>query len=514
MSLWHSLWISHYCKFFSYNPALIYGLNIFLGFFASFQMTYTILLPFILLAYPSACSIPKQAKIRTLLASTVAICAFFYGHMIYSFPTIPEKGLEGKAHIDITAIRATNTHFSQSWAYRGTVRSFTYDGKRIASNIPYTMHLPRTGPRPPADKEYILNAKLMPTESYYYRLKPLPSTFWHPIRGSRSLVERRLKAKTSLAKYVHKHIKHPRSAAFLTSLITGEFHDRYTLFEFGKLGLQHIMAISGFHFSIIAGMIALFLRAFLSYKNASRLLLLFLTSYFVFIGCTPSILRAWISIMIVLCGQLIGKPPSSLNTLGVALVTALIYDPMVCQNLGFQFSFIATGAILLLYAPFNKALEFIFPSRTLPTALKMDHLNQWGYILVSIMKKAMALTLAVHAVTIPIMLLNFHRFPILGLIMNLFFPLLVSVAITTFLLAIAITAVIPPVGEIIHGAVSVYTSWIVNFAISIPTTLNFVWRVKDMPLSIFTIYMCLLCIGGIIMYNKSRDCDLLLYPAL
>ena len=80
--------------------------------------------------------------------------------------------------------------------------------------------------------------------------------------------------------------------------------DRLMQFEFGRFGLQHIMAISGFHFAILAGFFSFGLHLMLNRRVANAFLIALLSTYFVFLGAGPSILRAWMTILITLGGAI------------------------------------------------------------------------------------------------------------------------------------------------------------------------------------------------------------------
>jgi len=95
-----------------------------------------------------------------------------------------------------------------------------------------------------------------------------------------------------------------RSASFLKGISTGDFEDHMMVMELGRFGLQHIMAISGFHFSLVALIISTLFAGFLPRKMASSTVIFLLSCYFLFLGCSPSILRAWVMIFVVLLGTI------------------------------------------------------------------------------------------------------------------------------------------------------------------------------------------------------------------
>ena len=125
---------------------------------------------------------------------------------------------------------------------------------------------------------------------------------WKPIEGTWSPAENRYQWKQGFASLLQKHYQNPQSQSFLTGIATGEFDDRLMAQDFSRFGLQHIMAISGFHFSIIAGFFSIILSAILPKRAALLLLVFLLSSYFLFLGTTASIMRAWIMCLIACLG--------------------------------------------------------------------------------------------------------------------------------------------------------------------------------------------------------------------
>lgn len=81
-----------------------------------------------------------------------------------------------------------------------------------------------------------------------------------------TLATLRYQAKTAVKEFIDRHFLHPRAAHFLSGMITGELEDLLLLNEFSLLGLSHLMAISGLHFSLLLLAFHFLLRLFLPYK--------------------------------------------------------------------------------------------------------------------------------------------------------------------------------------------------------------------------------------------------------
>lgn len=480
-------------RFWEQHPALLYALFLLLGFQLAFFREPILFMPGMALTLPLLFSSKKLDRLRIGLGLCLTITAWFWGVNLYQFPAIPQGGIQGQAYIDISSVSLTSNHFGKRWTYRGTLHRFiSEEGKVIARRIPYTIHIPANAEltRPTANKEYLITGRLKESAPGRYHIIVGKHTPWHPIAGSWGFAEMRFDAKNAIGSYIKNNIANNRAGIFLTGIATGYFDDHLMSLEFSRFGLQHIMAISGFHFAIIAGFFGFLLRLFVNREVAAALLTFLLSGYFLFLGCAPSVMRAWISIVVVLVGYLLRRESSGLNTLGVALMITLLFDPLFCWNLGFQFSFIATAAILLLYPACDLILQSSLTKRSLSELVEMNRATQHAYCLLTSFRQALALTLAVNLITLPIMLYHFQRFPLLSLIHNLFFPFLVSISMILLVLASLAHPFLPPIASIIHNLNSFYTKFVLDFTYKLPKSLDIVW-ITSIPLSLLTVYLVL-----------------------
>jgi competence protein ComEC len=143
------------------------------------------------------------------------------------------------------------------------------------------------------------------------------------------------------------------------------------------------MAISGLHFSIIATFLGLILGLFVSRKIASVTMIILMSAYFIFLGTSPSVTRAWIAIMLALMSLLLGKRSSGLNALGIGILVVVLWDPLAMREVGFQFSFAVTAAILLWYAPCDVLLQKWTPGINMDIASSIFYVKVWLFALPS-----------------------------------------------------------------------------------------------------------------------------------
>jgi competence protein ComEC len=233
--------------------------------------------------------------------------------------------------------------------------------------------------------------------------------------------------------------------------------------------------------------------------------MLFLSIYFLFLGYSASIFRAWISCMIGLGGGLGRRNSCALNTLGVALLTILLLDPLQIAHLGFQFSFLTTVSILLLYPCCDLVLQHILQKRSLSQMVDMDRMNQHGYCFLTFFRQGIALTLAVNLTAFPLMLYYFEKFPLLSLLYNLFFPFLITLSMLLLLLGGVTALFCTPLAECCHLFNQHFTHFVLNFTHNLPSKLDVTIRSQNVSFELFLGYLTLLLTGAIFYKMRAKD---------
>lgn len=497
-----------FARFWTHHPALLYGLAAFLGScLALYDLHYLFILTLVVfLIIPSFLFIKDYGlTLRLVFALTLGCSAFFLTRVQYVVPS-DQKTDNGTAYFKLTGLSHTKTPFGAIWSYKGVLHSFIADGKEIAKNIPISLSMPAKtqAERPPANFSYRAEGHLKNNGPGRYALALSKKEPWVPFEKTWNLGEWRFRSKTYTRQHIYNVIKDPHAAAFLAGIATGEFDDRILSFELGRFGLQHLMAISGLHFAILASILGLMLQLFFPSKFSALLLIVMLSAYFIFLGWSPSVIRAWIAITIALCGVLIGKRGIALNSLGVALLVMAICDPLAAGNIGFQFSFAVTVAILMWFSPCDALCQRLFAKRRLTQLVEMSSLDQHGYCILFFLRQAIALGLAVNLVALPMTLYHFHKFPMMSLVYNVFFPLLMSVCMLLLLAGIFTSFILPFASNLLHSLNESFTQFLLSFAFNLPKSFDIAIRVDDIPQTGILIYLVLVFVGGIFA-NHALD---------
>ena len=333
--------------FWREHPALLLGLSLLIG--ASsvpFSLLWFLYLLWIR-AYPS-------------LLLTVA-------GILYAFclNTMPPSNQKGTAYFSIASLKASQSPFQKGYIYRG---SLYMDEQKIPCSVHFS-----DDQRPMANCDYLLEGQLQQRTPFAYTFK---AKKWTPVEQTRSLSEWRYQTKEAVRRFLEKKLPSPRVASFLSSLITGDIEDRTLRYEFGKLGLQHLLAISGFHFGLLIAFCSFFLKLFLPPRFRWIVLIIAVNVYFLFVGSLPAIQRSWLIAQLYLISQLIRRRSSSLNLLGVALLIEVMLDPHIYANIGFQLSFVSCTGILLLFQLFEKIITQFLPRRSVTETMQLDSLSR------------------------------------------------------------------------------------------------------------------------------------------
>lgn len=123
-------------------------------------------------------------------------------------------------------------------------------------------------------------------------------------------------------------------------MLTKEMRD-----NFSKSGVSHILALSGFHLSIIYACLQILMMIWLLpivWKRWLRLLtLLCIWAFALIAGLPASLVRASIMISIMIIADLLGRNSKPINSLSLAALLMLVWNPFSLLDVGFQLSFLS-----------------------------------------------------------------------------------------------------------------------------------------------------------------------------
>ncbi|MCD7855564.1 MAG: ComEC family competence protein, partial [Clostridiales bacterium] len=142
------------------------------------------------------------------------------------------------------------------------------------------------------------------------------------------------------------------NSAILKAMILGDktyLSDEIKLL-YKNSGIYHILAISGLHISLIAGVFMYFFKK----KRHSIIIMAFLALYCVFTGLSPSAVRAVIMMWVLLIGRMLGRKYDLVSSLAFSAFLILVFNPLYLFDCGFIYSYCSVLGIALFAKPFGK----------------------------------------------------------------------------------------------------------------------------------------------------------------
>jgi len=116
--------------------------------------------------------------------------------------------------------------------------------------------------------------------------------------------------------------------------------------DFGRVGLGHILAVSGTHFTVIAACIMGVLKRLpIKQRSVQMIALAVCILFVVATGLQPSAIRALGMLTLLCLNTMLLRRSMPLNSLALAGITCLIINPFWAVSLGFALSVCAVGAI-------------------------------------------------------------------------------------------------------------------------------------------------------------------------
>ena len=131
------------------------------------------------------------------------------------------------------------------------------------------------------------------------------------------------------------------------------------LSSFQRIGISHILAVSGLHVAVLSVFFWTFLVSIGVSRNASFWIVsLLLLSFLLVLGFRASAVRAAVMAWTALAGSLLGRPAGGIRALVYAAAALVLWKPMLLRwDAGFQLSFLAVLSILLWHHPIDNFLK-------------------------------------------------------------------------------------------------------------------------------------------------------------
>ena len=229
------------------------------------------------------------------------------------------------------------------------------------------------------------------------------------------------------------HLYPSDQTGFLKAILTGDKSGLSDLEQnsFNRVGLGHVVVISGLHVSYLLGFLSIFFKR--ERKSSLGVLLLALVAFSLMTGNAPGTVRAVILGGLVLIGQHLGRDSHPMTALSLGLLFLLGVNPYAIANAGLQFSFLATAGIFLLGRPWLEKWR-----KALPKGYR-----KWATPVLSVT----AISLGAMVFTVPLSALYFGKFSLIAPISNLLVGWTVSLVFAGGLVSLALGVLWLPLGQ-------------------------------------------------------------------
>ena len=222
---------------------------------------------------------------------------------------------------------------------------------------------------------------------------------------------------------------HDSTGSLISALLTG---DRSGLTAeqtaaFRGSGASHILALSGLHlgviYLIVSKILSIFGNSIPARRIRSILTILLAGAFTLATGAGPSIVRAFLFILIhETCAMLPERRTSPLRTLMMALTIQVALKPQVITTLGFQLSYLAMTGITVLYPRL---------AAWYPDGFSLAARRIW---------QGAALAVSCQIFTAPLVWIRFHSFPKYFILTNLLALPMTSALMAASLATLALQA--------------------------------------------------------------------------
>ena len=194
--------------------------------------------------------------------------------------------------------------------------------------------------------------------------------------------------------------------------------DRDLAVAFTAVGASHVVAISGWNIAIVGATLGA-LAGRVARRRRAALTAAAIVGYVIFVGASPSVVRAAAMAGVVLLARELGRPSRAAAAIGWAVTLLLLVDPRLIDDVGFRLSALATAGLIAWGTPLTARLAGPASGRA----------RAW-------LAESLGVSLAAQLATLPIVALEFGRLSIVSPVINLGVVPLVAPAMAAGALAL------------------------------------------------------------------------------
>jgi competence protein ComEC len=223
--------------------------------------------------------------------------------------------------------------------------------------------------------------------------------------------------------------------------------------DFSATGTTHIIAISGFNITIIAGIFAGLARRLFGRRRAVWVAIAGVVVYTILVGASAAVVRAAVMGIIYLWALHLGRPTFAAASLAAAAFGMTLCNPHTAWDVGFQLSFAATIGLVLYTDPLEKGCE-----RALARFVSAERARK----IVALVNESLIVTLAAQITTLPIILNIFGRLSLVTLVTNLLILPVQSYLMIAGGIALLLGLIFRPLGQVVGWVAWVFLTYTIE----------------------------------------------------
>ena len=242
---------------------------------------------------------------------------------------------------------------------------------------------------------------------------------------------------------------------FMQALLVGRrnelFRDTALNASLSAAGIIHVVSISGMHVSFLMGFLALMV------KNKKMFAIVGIPTLLLFMamtGFTPSVTRAGIMQVFLICAPIFKRERDSPTSLAASLILLLSFNPYSIASVGLQLSFSATLGIIILTPKINSGVA---------DALRDNRIYKKKIVkfVINFITSSLATTIGALVLTIPLTAIHFSYVSLIAPLTNLLTLWAVSLAFPLGLISALMGLVYFPLASIFVYPVTLAARYII-----------------------------------------------------
>lgn len=194
---------------------------------------------------------------------------------------------------------------------------------------------------------------------------------------------------------------------------------------FTDAGAAHLLAVSGLHVGLMAGLLLIPLRRWIGPKGQLAALSVFLLCYCAILDFSAPVVRASVLLLLAMFQRIVRRAPDPVTTLCAAFWFILLFRPLDLFSASFQLSFCAVLGMIVFSPLIAKPLEKVRP-QALRAEISATFTATMGSLLPAIQ--------------------IFHKFSLIGLLVNPVLCALFAVLLPAYAMILIVGCVSLPAG--------------------------------------------------------------------